>query len=150
MTLTLEFQGQILKRLYLRNGGGQLTWNEKDLGHPFMTMTLTKVTMVGWADVLDSGRGYFRRQGAINISSWKMNGNWPWFGPASCGWPCQHNLGQFVQENILGSFSDYVITCICIHPKLCEWVSLPLYMTYLLDMIALLPRQSAINTLNPS
>ena len=32
---------------------GQLTWNEKDVIHPFMTMILTNVTMVGWADVPD-------------------------------------------------------------------------------------------------
>ena len=49
--------------------GGQLTWNEKDLSHPFMTMILTSVTMVGWADIPDSDRGDFRRQRAIDISS---------------------------------------------------------------------------------
>ena len=31
--------------------GDRLTRNKKDLGHPFMTMMLTSVTMVGWADV---------------------------------------------------------------------------------------------------
>ena len=30
---------------------GQLTWNIKDVSHPFMTMILTSVTMAGWADV---------------------------------------------------------------------------------------------------
>ena len=35
---------------------GQLTWNKKDVSHSFMTMILTSVTMVGWADVPDSGR----------------------------------------------------------------------------------------------
>ena len=35
---------------------GRLTWNEKDLGHPFMTMMLTSVSMVGWVDVPDSDR----------------------------------------------------------------------------------------------
>ena len=49
--------------------GGRLTWNEKDLSHPFMTMILTSVTMVGWADVPDSDRGDFRRHRAIDISS---------------------------------------------------------------------------------
>ena len=34
--------------------GGWLTWNENDVSHPFMTMILTSVTMVGWADVPDS------------------------------------------------------------------------------------------------
>ena len=34
--------------------GGRLTWNEKDASHPFMTMLLTSVTMLGWADVPDS------------------------------------------------------------------------------------------------
>ena len=33
---------------------GRLTWNEKDVSHPFMTMILTSLTMVGWADVPDS------------------------------------------------------------------------------------------------
>ena len=33
---------------------GRLTWNEKDVSHPFMTMILTSVTMVGWADVPNS------------------------------------------------------------------------------------------------
>ena len=30
---------------------GRLTWNEKDVSHPFMTMIFTSVTMVEWADV---------------------------------------------------------------------------------------------------
>ena len=46
--------------------GGRLTWKEKDLSHPFMTMILTSVTMVGWADVPDSDRGDFRRRWANN------------------------------------------------------------------------------------
>ena len=29
---------------------GRLTWNEKDVSHPFMTMILTSVTMVGGCD----------------------------------------------------------------------------------------------------
>ena len=49
--------------------GGQLTMNEKDVSHPFMTMILTCVTMVRWADVLDTDRGDFRRRRAVNISS---------------------------------------------------------------------------------
>ena len=43
--------------------------NEKDVSHPFMTMILTSVTMVGWADVQDSDRGDFRRRRAVDISS---------------------------------------------------------------------------------
>ena len=39
--------------------GVRLTWNKKDLSHPFMTMILTNVTMVGWKDVPDSDRGDF-------------------------------------------------------------------------------------------
>ena len=49
---------------------GRLTWNEKDVSHPFMTMILTNVTMVGWADVPDSDWGDFRRRRAVDISSW--------------------------------------------------------------------------------
>ena len=56
MTLTLEFQGQSLKLLYLRNGVAD--WHgTKRMSHPFMTMILTSVTMVGWADVPDSDVG---------------------------------------------------------------------------------------------
>ena len=47
----------------------RLTWNEKDVSHPFMTMILTSVTMVGWSDVPDSDRGDFRRRRAVGISS---------------------------------------------------------------------------------
>ena len=47
----------------------RLTWNEKDVSHLFMTMILTGVTMVGWADVPDSDWDDFRRQRAIDISS---------------------------------------------------------------------------------
>ena len=43
--------------------------NEKYASHPFMTMILTSVTMVGWADVPDSDRGDFRRRRAVDISS---------------------------------------------------------------------------------
>ena len=49
--------------------GSRLTMNEKDVSHPFMTMILTCVTMVGWADVPDSDRGKFRRRRAVDISS---------------------------------------------------------------------------------
>ena len=52
---------------------GQLTWNEKYLSHPFMTMILTSVTMVGWADVPDSDWSDFRRRHAIDISSYLCN-----------------------------------------------------------------------------
>ena len=47
---------------------------QKDVSHPFMTMILTNVTMVGWADVLDSDQGDFRRWRAIDISSCVL---WP-------------------------------------------------------------------------
>ena len=50
--------------------GGRLTWNEKDMSHPFMAMILTSVTMVGWASVLDSERGEFRRRHAVDISTY--------------------------------------------------------------------------------
>ena len=44
--------------------------NEKDVSHLFMTMKLTCVTMVGWADVPDSEQGDFRRRCAVDISSY--------------------------------------------------------------------------------
>ena len=49
---------------------GRLAMNEKDKSHPFMTMILTCVTMVGWADVPNSDRGDFRRRRAVDISSY--------------------------------------------------------------------------------
>ena len=48
---------------------GRLTWNKKDVSHPFMTMILTGVTMVGWADISDSDWGDFKCRHAIDISS---------------------------------------------------------------------------------
>ena len=50
---------------------GRLTWNEKYVSHPFMTMILTSVTMVGWADVPDSDWDDFKRRRAVDISSWQ-------------------------------------------------------------------------------
>ena len=50
---------------------GRLTWNEKDASHPFMTMILTSVTIVGWVDIQDDDQGDFRRC-AINISSLQL------------------------------------------------------------------------------
>ena len=44
--------------------GSRLAWNEKDVSHPFITMILTSVTMVGWADVRDN-----EPRCAVNISS---------------------------------------------------------------------------------
>ena len=49
---------------------GWLTWNEKDVSHPFMTMILTSGTMMGWANVPDSYWGDFRRRRAVDISSY--------------------------------------------------------------------------------
>ena len=56
---------------------GRLTWNEKDVSHPFMTMILTSVTMVGWEDVSDSDWGDFRCRHAIDISSFEQNRAFP-------------------------------------------------------------------------
>ena len=49
--------------------GGRLIMNKKDVSHPFITMIMTGVTMVRWADVPDSDRGDFRRRRAVDISS---------------------------------------------------------------------------------
>ena len=51
---------------------GRLTWNEKDVSHPFMTTILTSLTMVGWADVPDSDWGDIRRRRAVDISSFQI------------------------------------------------------------------------------
>ena len=60
-----------------------MTWNEKDVCRPFMTMILTSVTMVGWADVPDSDRpgGDLRRWRAVDISSCKL-----YFSPRKWLW----------------------------------------------------------------
>ena len=52
--------------------GRPIEWNEQDVNHPFMTMILTSVTMVGWADVLDNDWGDFRRRRGIDISSFGL------------------------------------------------------------------------------
>ena len=52
--------------------GSLLTMNEKDASRPFLTMILTCVTMVGWADVPERGRGDFRRRRAVDISSYEL------------------------------------------------------------------------------
>ena len=49
--------------------GSRLTWNEKDVSHPFMTMILTSLTMVGVVNVPDSDWGDFRRRRAVDIAS---------------------------------------------------------------------------------
>ena len=54
---------------------GRLTWKVKNVSHPFMTMLLTSVTMVGWADVPDSDRGDFRHWRAADIPSWFSTNN---------------------------------------------------------------------------
>ena len=46
--------------------GGRLTMNEMDVSHPFITMILTSVTMLGWADVPDNDFKHWR---AVDISS---------------------------------------------------------------------------------
>ena len=51
---------------------GRLTWNKKDVCHAFMTMILTNVTMVGWADVPNCDQGDFRFQRAVDISSFTI------------------------------------------------------------------------------
>ena len=45
--------------------GQPIDIEQKDKSHPFMTMILASVTMVGWADV----PGDFRHWRAVNISS---------------------------------------------------------------------------------
>ena len=72
MTLTLgvEISRSESEMALSQDWDGRLTWNEKDMSYPFMTMILTSLTMVGWADVPDSDLGDFRRRRAINISSW--------------------------------------------------------------------------------
>ena len=77
---------------------GRLTWNKKDVSHSFMTMILSSVTIVGWADVLDSDQGDFRRWDAIDISrcrsdSWeqisvKFESEFYHSNSKQCTWNC--------------------------------------------------------------
>ena len=77
MTLTLGVSRSESEIALSQEWGAWLTWNEKDVSHPFKTMILTSVTMVGWADVPDSDRGDFRRRRAVDISSYtRFSGNW--------------------------------------------------------------------------
>ena len=69
MTLTLGVSRSESEIALSQEWGGWLTWNEKDVRHPFKTMILTSVTMVGWADVPDSDRGDFWRRRSVDISS---------------------------------------------------------------------------------
>ena len=64
----------------------RLTWSEKNVSHPFMTMILACVNIVGLADVPDSDRGDFRRRRAVDISS---SNRYPQFVTAYCKqhWP---------------------------------------------------------------
>ena len=72
--------------------GGRLTMNKKDVSHPLMTMILTCVTMMGWADVPDSDRGDFRRRRAVSISS---------FTQFCCCAHCHdHDDGSFTLVNL--------------------------------------------------
>ena len=52
------------------SGMGQPIDIERKGCHQSMTRILTSVTTAGWADVLNSDRGDFRRQRAIDISSY--------------------------------------------------------------------------------
>ena len=69
MTLTLGVSRSQSEIALSQEWGRWLTWNEKDVSHPFKTMILTSVTMVGWADVPDSDQVDFRRRRAVDISS---------------------------------------------------------------------------------
>ena len=70
--------------------GGRLTMNEKDVSHPSMTMILTCVTMVRWADVPVSDWGDYRRRRAVDISIFIMiffeNFRSVWTIYAECWW----------------------------------------------------------------
>ena len=65
---SLSFKVRVCNSIY-QIWDGRLTWNKKDFSHPSMTMILTNVTVLGWADVPDSDCGDFRRRRAVDISS---------------------------------------------------------------------------------
>ena len=81
MTLTLGVSRSESEIALSQEWGGWLTCIEKDASHPFKTMILTSVTMLGSADVPYSDRGDFRRRRAVDISSsthtelllWRLN-----------------------------------------------------------------------------
>ena len=75
---------------------GWLTWKKKDTSHPFMTMILTSVTIMGWADVPDSDRGDFRCRQVFDIFSYL------WYQDnvhTSCTRSCIHVLHLFHVPN---------------------------------------------------
>ena len=39
---------------------GRLTWNENDMSHRYMTIILTNMIMLGWADAVDSELGWLQ------------------------------------------------------------------------------------------
>ena len=53
--------------------GSRSKMNEKDVSHPFMTMILTCVTVVAWADVPDNDQVDFRSRRAVHIFSYYIN-----------------------------------------------------------------------------
>ena len=65
----VEISSQSCEIALSQEWDGRLTWNEKDVSPPFMTMIWTSVTMMGWADVPDCDWGDFRRRRAVDISS---------------------------------------------------------------------------------
>ena len=52
---------------FISGMGRPIDMERKYVSHPFMTMILTSVTMVGWADVPDSDWGDFRRRRAVDL-----------------------------------------------------------------------------------
>ena len=77
MILTLKFQSKFEITLF-QEKEGWLTWNKMDVSRSFMNMiVIIWVTMMGWVDVPDSGRGDYWRRHAVNISSYskQMPGN---------------------------------------------------------------------------
>ena len=65
------------ERAFPQEWDGRLTLNKKYMSHPFRTMVLTSVIVVGWADVPDTDRCEFRRRRAVDISSlYGCNSSW--------------------------------------------------------------------------
>ena len=102
-----------------REWGGQLTMIKKDVSHPFMTMILTCVTMVGWADVPDSDWGDFRRRRAVDIPNYLMF-------PAQC---LRNYISTSAFANVSYLMADveekfFVQKCTELQPKYCDWLML--------------------------
>ena len=100
---------------------GQLAWNKQDVSHTFMTIILTSVTMVGWADVhvfiyintWTVSFAHFINDTSISRSTWMTLSSWEhrkwvliWkFIPIKPNWYIIHSADY--KDRYIFSFFNY-------------------------------------------